>query len=67
MNYWFEAKSRRIDVYREALESCLREADLLMELIQAEESEAVPNLEGDILSWIDSLSQEDDDDDETSR
>lgn len=65
MNYWFEAKSRRIDVYREALESCLREADLLRDLIQAEESEAVLNLEGDMLSWIDYLSQEDND--ETSR
>lgn len=58
MNYLFEAKSRRIESYKEALENCLREANLLKQLIQVEESEAVFNPEGDISPWIDYLTQE---------
>jgi len=59
MNYLFEAKSRRIESYKEALENCLREANLLKQLIQVEESEAISNPEGDMLPWIDYLNQED--------
>lgn len=62
MNDFFEAKNRRIEAYREARESCLREAELLGQLIQSEESQAVINSEEDIASWIDYITQKDKDD-----
>ncbi len=65
MKYLFEAKSLRIESYKEALENCLREANLLKQLIKVEESEAVSDSEGDILPWIDYIHQEANDD--TSR
>lgn len=62
MKYLFEAKSRRIESYKEALENCLREANLLKQLIEVEESEAVSNPEGDMLPWIDYINHEASDD-----
>ena len=51
-----------MEFYKEALENCLREVNFLKQLIQVEESEAVSSLQGDMLPWIDCLTQDDNND-----